>query len=305
MNSVQVSFAQIGILICSLSFAAFYSVPSHQAPDDLVDGVDSLVSSRTPVHVPKGSALDARNVALSGENGHPLDPLLKIARELKTHMKEEVRDYTATMVKQERIKGQLGEQSRMFLKVRNPRESPSDTTPLSAYIKFEQPSSTKGREVIWVEGRNENRLVSHEAGFLNLKRFNLKPDGMLAMMGNKYPVTEIGLLRLVEKLIEKGERDRAIGSCIVETIDGQRVGDRECRLYQVTHPEPVNGFDFHIAQIFVDVQRNIPLRYAAFLWPKDGEEPPLEEAYTYLDVQLNTGLTDDDFDPDNPDYNFP
>ena len=31
----------------------------------------------------------------------------------------------------------------------------------------------------------------------------------------------------------------------------------------------------------------------------------LLEEYTYVDVQLNVGLIDADFDPDNPRYDFP
>jgi hypothetical protein len=72
------------------------------------------------------------------------------------------------------------------------------------------------------------------------------------------------------------------------------------------HPEHDPRFDFHIAQIFIDEERMIPLRYAAFLWPeKPDDPPPLEEEYTYLNVRLNVGLKDSDFDPDNPAYNFP
>jgi hypothetical protein len=50
----------------------------------------------------------------------------------------------------------------------------------------------------------------------------------------------------------------------------------------------------------------VPIRYAAWTWPeKAGEEPPLLEEYTYVDMKLNVGLTDKDFDPDNSAYNFP
>lgn len=34
-------------------------------------------------------------------------------------------------------------------------------------------------------------------------------------------------------------------------------------------------------------------------------KPVLEEEYTYMDVKLNVGLTDEDFDPDNKTYQFP
>jgi hypothetical protein len=242
-----------------------------------------------------------------GEPGHleehPLDPLLELAREIKQHLEQNVDDYTAILIKRERIRGELGPENKMQIKIRNRNEAKS--IPLSAYIYFLEPRSVRGREVIWVEHEHGNRLISHEGGMLNLKRFKLAPDSMLAMAGNKYPITEIGLLRLTEQLIEKGERDRELGMCKVDVLDDQRVGDRKCRLYQITHPEPAGKFDFHIAQIFVDVERKLPLRYAAFLWPKGDEPPPLEEEYTYLDLKVNVGLTSIDFDPDNPEYNFP
>ena len=84
------------------------------------------------------------------------------------------------------------------------------------------------------------------------------------------------------------------------------VGDRACRLSQVTQPKSVPGADFYIVQVFLDTERQIPLRYAAFLWPqRPGDPPPLEEEYTYLDVELNVGLSEADFDPDNSEYNYP
>ncbi|HBE71479.1 MAG TPA: hypothetical protein DDW52_25310, partial [Planctomycetaceae bacterium] len=176
---------------------------------------------------------------------------------------------------------------------------------LAAYLKFTKPASAKGREVIWVEGENEGQIITHEGGFKNWKTLRLAPDGMLAMLGNKYPMTEIGLERMIEKLIEKGREDLKRGPCQVTIAPDQKVGAAKCTLYQITHPEKDDRFDFHIAQIFVDHQRNIPLRYAAYMWPDEkGGEPPLEEEYTFLDVKLNVGLKDADFDPENKDYDF-
>ncbi len=311
-----VSFGLLLITMLLVTAAAIYSGTLSDASSQRVSSVAGEVSSTGPVirrDKQLGAASDgtellgrpAMDQPGSDADRHPLDPLLAYAREIREHLESQVADYTATMVKRERINGRLGSEARMLLKVRNRRVEAADAVPLSCYIKFVEPASTRDREVIWVEGRNDNRLISHEGGFLNLKRFELEPSGTLAMLGNKYPITEIGLVRLVEKLIEKGERDRQLGDCQVEIVDGQSVGGRACRLLQVTHPQPDAGFDFHIAQIFVDVERQIPLRYAAFLWPQPGEEPPLEEEYMYLDVQLNVGLTDEDFDPENAAYRFP
>jgi hypothetical protein len=246
------------------------------------------------------------NVA-AAETPHPLDPALELAREALARIEAEIEDYTATMVKRERISGRLGGETKIDLKVRTRRvEDGKLVRPLSAYLLFQNPWLARGREVIWVEGRNEGKLIAHEGGIKNIIRVSLAPDDQLAMLGNKYSITEIGLTRLVEKLIEKGERDREVGAVDVDISDGHKVGDRPCRLIQVTHPDPDPRFDFHIAQIFLDTERMIPLRYAAFMWPEKPDGPPLlEEEYTYLNVRLNVGLTDADFDPDNPAYQFP
>ena len=68
---------------------------------------------------------------------------------------------------------------------------------------------------------------------------------------------------------------------------------------------PRRNFIFHLARIFIDDELNIPIRYEAYGWPsRTGDLPVLEEEYTYLDVKLNNGFTDDDFDIRNPNYGF-
>lgn len=244
---------------------------------------------------------------LARPDTHPLDPALKIAREKLEFLKTEVRDYTCTIIKRERVKGGLGGYQKIAAKIRHRRESDGKIeTPFSVYLKFLSPEATAGREVIWVEGRNSGYMIVHETGLLNIKRLSLDPNGVLAMMGNRYPISEIGILNLAEQLIKKGERDRKQGECEVQMFKNAMVNKRPCMMIQVIHPVKRDHFDFYKAQIFIDEKLNVPVRYAAWLWPESpGEEPVLEEEYTYLDVELNVGLTDKDFDPDNAEYNYP
>ncbi len=292
------------VLIVSSSLLAIVavtlSVRYWQADEATNSAAEELSTSRPIDRIPKEQTV-------ASDIQHPLDPVLELARDSLAKLRDEVDDYSGRLIKRERIHGTLGNEVQLEFKIRTRREMEGEVTrPLAAYLKFLEPKSARGREVIWIEGANDNKLTGHEGGLLNIMRVHLEPTGMLAMIDNKYPITEIGLTRLVEKLIEKGERDRAIGPCVVQIVENQRVGDRTCRLIQVTHPEPDPRFDFHIAQIFIDVERLIPLRYAAFMWPKEpGGEPLLEEEYTYLDVKLNVGLSDEDFDPENPAYSFP
>src|SRR6056297_3647258 len=92
---------------------------------------------------------------------------LEMARQSLEQSQNEVRDYTAILVKRERVDGTaVGEHEYMSLKVRNRKVSGGQLIqPFSVYIAFLKPSSVKGREVIYVENRNDGKLIAHEGGF--------------------------------------------------------------------------------------------------------------------------------------------
>lgn len=238
---------------------------------------------------------------------HPLDAALEIARNGLKHIEKSVADYTCTMVKRERIKGKLNDHEYIYAKVRNRKVVDGKVkVPFAVYMYFLKPDEVKGREAMYIEGENDGKLIAHETGRLGwLPSVWLKPDSALAMNGNRYPITEVGVENLIVRLIEKGERDRKRDECEVEFRKNAKINDRSCTLLKVTHPVPRDYFDFHVAQVFIDDEYQVPVRYAAYTWPTGGKkEPVLEEEYTYLKLQLNPGLQAIDFDYKNPDYNF-
>ncbi|MCU0716828.1 MAG: DUF1571 domain-containing protein [Pirellula sp.] len=238
---------------------------------------------------------------------HPLDPAIQLAHQSIGMIQRDLNDYTGVLVKREKIGSTLGEHEFMFIKIRNRKmENNQIVTPFSVYLAFLKPAAVKGREVIFVENQNDGNLIAHEGGMKRmLGTHSLPPTGMLAMAGQRYPLTDIGIENLVVKLIERGERDKRHGMCNVELIPGAKVSKRECSIIQVTHPVQQPHYDFHIAQIFMDDQLKIPVRYAAYDWPKkQGGELEVIEEYTYQDLKFNVGLTDADFDPNNKEYNF-
>ena len=286
--------------LCALAaLAAAFSAASSFAQQ-------SRENLREPVHrVANNSEVPVRN------DEHPLDPALKIAYEGLSHIRRDIQDYTATLVKRERINGDLMEQEFMDIKVRNHKEVDGRVVvPFGVYLKFLKPAHMSGRECIWIEGANEGKLWGHEVpGIKNLVTVRLDPRGAFAMKGNRYPITDAGVETLVVRLIEKGERDRKRGECDVKFYSGAKINGRACTLLQVTHPVERPYFDFHQAQIFIDDELQVPIRYAAYHWPsvpgkKLGVEE-LEEEYTYLNMKINVGLRDADFDWRNPGYQFP
>ena len=241
----------------------------------------------------------------SAQPRHPLDDAISKAEEGLANIRANVTDYTALMVKRERVNGTLGDVEYMRIKVRNERQTENGLVPLSIYMNFVKPKAVKGREVIWVRGQNENKLSAHETGMIGFKTFHLDPDGMLAMRGNRYPIYEAGIENLVVRLIEKATRDRAAGDCEVQYFMGAKINKRSCSMIEVVHNERRSPYEFHKAQVFIDDELNIPIRYVSYDWPSSpGGKPILMEEYTYVDVDLNVGLTDRDFDITNPEYNY-
>lgn len=237
---------------------------------------------------------------------HPLDEAIAVAYRGLKNCRENIRDYSAILVKRERVNGELLKPEYAQIKVRSRIESETGNVPLSIYMKFLKPRHCCGREVIWIEGQNENKICVHEgSGIVALKRFNLDPCGWLAMQGQRYPIYEAGIENLIVKLIEKAERDRNAGDCEVIYRKGAKLNGRTCSTIEVTHPVQQAPYDFYKAKVFIDDELKIPIRYSAHHWPVNGGKPQLFEEYTYLNVQLNQGFTDEDFDPNNAAYNYP
>lgn len=241
-------------------------------------------------------------------NQNPLERALDIARNSLNHSRARINDYTAVLVKRESVNGTLGDTEYMFTKIKNRKvANGAIAQPMSVYINFLKPSSVKGREVIYVEGKNDGNLIAHEGGFKGkfLPTVTIPPTGMLAMRGQRYPMTEVGIENLILKLIERGETAAKYPDVRCEFRRNARIKDSVCTVLEVTQPTRRPELLFYKAQVFIDDQLNVPVRYVAYDWPKrKGDDLQIIEEYTYLNVKVNVGLTAADFDPRNQAYGF-
>lgn len=259
-------------------------------------------ASRTPRRIADRASGGGGAVAgvpnLDQPQEHPLMPAVRWAHEGLRAI-EAVQDYSAVVVKRENNGGKVGDHEKMFIKVRH--------RPFSVYMYFLSPANLRGQQVLYVEGENDGKMWARGSGIRGqmFGTVSIKPDGIIAMQGQRYPITELGILNLVRRLIEVAEADMKYGECEVKFYKGAKVADRVCTCIEVMHPVPRRNFLFHIARIFVDDEMNVPIRYEAFSWPTTpGGSPELIEEYTYLDLKLNVGFTDADFDIRNPNYQF-
>ncbi len=226
---------------------------------------------------------------------HPLMPALRMAKNSLTTIDARVRDYNAIMMKQERVNGELLPKEVAFVKVRH--------QPFSVYMYFL--GDNKGRECIYnsVSGDTAGKLIARDCGFKKrLGKFTLDPEGRLAMAGQKYPIMKLGIRELTQELVTVATNDVQFGECEVKHGQGTMEG-RAITWLEVIHPIKRANFRFYKAQVFIDNELQIPVRYNAYTWPtKPDGQPELEESYTYLKLKVNNGYTDADFDQNNPDY---
>jgi len=238
---------------------------------------------------------------------HPLDPAIKVARDGLDYFRHHVRDYTATVVKQERLAPDQRLLPEEFIKakVRNERVIDGKQIPLSFYMKTIKPKSAAGREVIWVNGRDNGKLIAHEGGILGLVTVKLDPEHRLARVNNRYPITEFGLENLMIRLIEKGESGRQLNDCRVAVDRSVEIDGHACTLITIEHEQQHPGLDYHQAKIYIDDELNVPIGYQGYWWPEEpGGDPRLLESYFYTELRLNVGLAEIDFDTANPEYKF-
>nr|WP_161501628.1 DUF1571 domain-containing protein [Rhodopirellula sp. SM50] len=273
-----------------------------------------LISTSALVHAePPHAATAGRSSLLTATaesaDSHPLLPCLELAREGFERIEQEIRDYTCVLEKREWIDGKLTGPERIFAKVRHERSDDDQmVTPFGVYMKFLEPEGVAGREILFVKQSDQSKMLVRKGG----KRFafltvSLDPTSRMAMLGNRYPITEFGIKRLVQRMIDLGTKELAYQECKVDIRSSLDVADHQhaCTCIEVTHPIKRDPFQYHIARIYLDEVLNVPVRFESYDWPSEGsDQPVLHEEYIYRDLKLNVALSDEEFESDYSTYKF-
>jgi len=202
----------------------------------------------------------------------------------------QVDHYTATFLLQERIRGDLGETQLAALKFKKP---------FKVSMRWLD-GPNKGRQALYPAGPGDNRLLVRIPILVGAITLRLDPQGGVAMKGRRHPITDIGIGRLLEFLRESAHRGPGEGEFFVEDRGAHTTFDRPTHRYSLhSRADRLRGYDGMSAVIDVDRERHLPI----YMELSDGNGQ-LVERYGYLDLHLNPGLTDADFDPKNPHSGF-
>lgn len=205
---------------------------------------------------------------------------------------EGVNDFVATVIRQERTDGRLFPKEEIFVKFMKP---------YSIYLKWIG-NVHKGREALYVEGKNNNKIVAHEGGFFGIITLTIDPYSSLAMWGNRHPITELGFGTIIN--IAKKDINQAIQINDKDYKYYERgeykIFGKYMKVYERIAPKDKKDIYYSYKFVsFVDKEYHLPLIIAN--WDFDNK---LMEKFMFKEIKINVGLTEKDFDPKNKEYRF-
>lgn len=224
---------------------------------------------------------------------HALMPAVRMAAAAKARA-DALAGYTATFTKRELVGGSLVE-ARMDLKLRH--------APKSVYLLFH--GDNEGRELIWVDGKNGGNMLVHETGLAALVgTISVDPAGSLAMKESRRPVTMIGMSTMAGKLIDQWILETRLPEPAIKFYPNAKLSGVACKVIEVTHARPHKTLKAQRTRVYIEASTGLPVRVQNYDFNPRGGEPVLIEDYAYTGVKANPGLTDLDFDVNNPAYDY-
>lgn len=214
---------------------------------------------------------------------------------------QNVPDYTASMYKQERMNGELGDGQNIELKMKH--------EPFSVYMKWTS-GSERGQQAIYVDGENDCKLMVQPGGIKGRLTgvLCLDPEGSLAMASSRHPVTQIGLVELAKTILKYQEEDLKRGSGFTcELCDNAVFEDRPCYVFTCHYDNEEINSEYRKSVIYVDKALSMPVCVKNFCWAKDAnpetiDDETLLEFYAYSNVEILQNLGVADFDATNRSY---
>jgi hypothetical protein len=219
---------------------------------------------------------------------HPLDEPLRLLGRAQQAFAG-VRDYSCTMIKQERINGALSPVHVITAMIRN--------QPFSVYMRWHQPRACVGQEVCYVAGKNNGQMRAKSSGLLGTVGFvSIDPDDPRAKKTSNHSVTEAGLGNLMRRYEERWTAERQFNRVAVK-VGEYEYNKRRCQRVEVTYTERVPSSTYYRGVIYFDKEIALPIRVELYGWPRNGGAPggDLIETYSYVNLKLNPGLPDSTF----------
>lgn len=207
--------------------------------------------------------------------------------------------YACVVTMRETIDGELQDMRRVQALFR--------AEPFSVYMKYITPDDVVGREIVYVEGRYNGRMIVTKGGFrpalAHITRA-IKPDSQLARAESNHSIKEMGIASMMKQLLDVAHSAEQFPDCKIEFFENASIDNRPCTVIQISHEPKSDVFPFYRGQVFIDKQYQVPVRFICYNWPDSSGIATIREEFTYTNIIPNASVTDADFDYRNPRYEF-
>lgn len=199
-----------------------------------------------------------------------------------------VEDYTCHLDKRVRKKGRLYEDLGIAVKYKKPKHY---------YFRWTRGIST-GQEVIFVEGKYNDKLVAHPGGVFSFFTLRLDPEGTLAMLKNHHSLRNSGMEKIITLIKSDYARAKEKNLDAIRFMGEGRIDGKKVWIVEGCFPEN-QGFYAHRVSIYFCPTVKLPLKISIY-----GASGQLMEEYVFRNLKINVGLTENDFSPSNPEYSY-
>ena len=203
------------------------------------------------------------------------------------HYNRTYHDYTCTLIKQERINGELGPEQEVRVKYKE--------SPFSVAMQWTR-NPPLGDRLLYVEGKYDDNMMVRPANKLHQivtgGTVLRKPDGPDAMRNTLRPVNLFGFRKGMEDLIKVYREARDAGH-LKEAFGGfADVAGRNTIVLERYLPAS-DSYPAWKTVLYIDPELLVPVCIEGYDWDKQ-----LSSRYVFENIRFNTGLTDDDFLPE-------
>jgi Protein of unknown function (DUF1571) len=206
-----------------------------------------------------------------------------------------VRDYTGTVVRQERIGGQLQPEAVIDVRIRQ--------QPFSVCLKWTSPKQLAGQKAIYITGKNNNEIRAKGAGLLAVAGYvSLPTNDPSVMKKSRHAITESGIGNIIDIISRSYEIERRLpAGQVTVTFADYAFQQRPCTRMELTHHVYNAQLYCYRCVVYFDKALKLPVRVEVYDWPAANGNPKGEllECYSYINLRFNAGLTDAAFE--NPD----
>jgi hypothetical protein len=212
------------------------------------------------------------------------DPIAFL-RECLRRYDREVRGYTATLRKQERIGGHLQRSEVIDVAFRE--------KPFSVLLRWKE-GARRAAAVLYVKGENRDQLLVRPAGILSVAGIVVRdPNGEEAKQSGRYPLTEFGIKIGMQRALASWEKAKKANAFHVDYLGIKKIkelGDRPCWVLRRTRYAAPTEEGVTESTFFFDKENW--LQVGSLL---KGEEGKLIGEYFFRDIKINPEFPNDTF----------